>query len=221
MSNSRAVLILSALLATTGCGPELLGGTQDEGEVRTVATSEESSAGSHATPGDDPLAASGQRTDASAPGSPALQESGALLDGEIYFEAAVFLLTEDGDTVPLTDGVVPGSFRIAGTDDVAIGREDVEARSYSTVRIVFTRAEAIVTSGLQVGGTPIVGLVRVDLGATQRLVVERSLGLNVEPRTTQTLVVDLDAHEWLPAVTLPGSFVPGFAFASAVDVRLQ
>lgn len=188
--------------------------------MRTVATSDESGAGYQAP--DDGLAAeSDPRSGAAAPDSPALQESGGALDGEIFFAVSVALVTEDGDTVPITDGVVPGSFRIAGEGEVAIGREDLEARRYTTVRMAFTRAEAIVTNGLTVAGTPIIGLVSVDLGATRRIVVERAIDLTVERRTTQTLVIDLDAHEWLPAVVLPGSFVPGFVFETAIDVRVR
>lgn len=213
MYKSRTAVPLLALLAVTGCGPELLGGAQ--GEVRTVATSDEGGSAQHSEPGTTSPSFGMASAAASADG----QASGVT--GEILVDAAAWLITEDGDEVALTDGQVPGTFRIEGAGETLLGREDVEARRYTAVRIAFTRVTALVEGGLTLDGEPTVGPVYVDLGATGRLLVERPVQLNVESRTTRTLVLDLDAHEWLPAAVLPGPIVPGYLFAAAVDVRFR
>lgn len=208
------------MVPAAACGPELLGGAQ--GEVRTVATSEEEGSSSTASIGERPVISATADDRALPPGSASLDESSSgQLEGDLEIDAAVWLVTEDGDLVPLTNGVVPGSFRIEGPADVLIGREDVEARTYSGVRIQFRRVTALVENGLIVNGTPVVGPVSVDLGATGSIMVERAVELTIERRATHTLVVDLDAHEWLPATVLPGRTVPGFIFSIAVDVSLR
>lgn len=213
MSKNRATLALITLLPLAGCGPELLGGAE-RGEVRTVATSDESGSTQQAAP-DGTSASLG-----SGPAESSASESRAIR-GEVLVDAAAWLITEDGEAVALTNGQVLGDFRIEGTGEALLGRADVDARTYTAVRVVFTRVTAVVEDGLVLGGVPIVGPVHVDLGASGSTTVERPVDLQIEARTTQTLVIDLDAHEWLPLAVLPGPIVPEHVFAAAVDIRFR
>lgn len=202
------ILALALAITAAGCGQELLGGAQD-GEVRTVATSDESAEGSRAAMG--PAAARSMST---------AVESAAALEGELSFTAAAWLIPEEGDPVPLTDGFVRGTFRIEGAGDSSLGRVDVLARTYTAVRVAFTSVSAVIEGGLVIGGAPLIGNVSVQLPAGG-LTVERPLHVVVQPHTSTTLVLDLNAHVWLPATTLPGRTVPAEIFRSAVGVRIR
>lgn len=223
MAYNRAALTLILALSTAACGPELLGGAQ-KGEVRTVATNEEgSSSGSsqHAAEAPDgPVAARG------AGGSPSdatfwSTASASGVEGELSFDAAAWLVTAEGEEVPITDGQVTATFRMESSDEVLLGRVDVDARSYTAVRVAFSRVEADVEGGVVINGEPFVGPVSVQMGSASQVVVERAIDLTVRPRSTQTIVVDLDAHQWLPATVLPGRTVPALIFSAAVDVRVR
>lgn len=222
MANNKAALTLILALSTAACGPELLGGAQ--GEVRTVATNEEgSSSGSTqqaAAAPDGPVAtrqAGGSPSDATFWST----ASASGVEGELSFDAAAWLITAEGEEVPITDGQVTATFRMEGSDEVLLGRVDVDARSYTAVRVAFTRVEADVEGGVVINGEPFVGPVSVQMGSASQVVVERSIELTVRPRSTQTIVIDLDAHQWLPATVLPGRTVPALIFSSVVDVRVR
>lgn len=210
MGNDRRWLAVALTLAlgSAGCGPELLGGAQREGEVRAVATSDE---------GADPSRA----PDAAAPSANLAGEVAAAVAGELSMTASVWLVADDGTLEPLSPGQVPATFEVNGDDEALVGRADVEARSYTAVRVEFTDVSMIVEGGLVIQGQPIVGLVSVNLGSSGSVIVERPVQLTVEARTTRTVVIDLDAHEWLPATVLPARTVPSTSFAAAVDVRLR
>lgn len=222
MSKNRAALALITLLPLAGCGPELLGGAE-RGEVRTVATSDEGGSTQQTAPdGTSPsLASAPAGSAADADRLDATSAENREIQGAVLVDAAAWLITQDGDAVALTDGQVPGTFRIEGTGEALLGRADVEARAYTAVRVVFTRITAVVEDGLVLGGVPIVGPVHVDLGASGSTTVERPVDLRIEAHTTQTLVIDLDAHEWLPLAVLPGPIVPAHLFAAAVDIRFR
>jgi hypothetical protein len=223
MASNRAALTLIFALSTASCGPELLGGAQ-KGEVRTVATHEEgSSSGSaqHAATAPDAPAAAREAGESPAGGTFWSTASASGVEGDLSLDAAAWLITAEGEQVPITDGTVTAAFRMEGPDEVLLGRADVEARSYTAVRVVFTRVEADVEGGVIINGEPFVGLVSVQMGSANRVVVERPIELTVRRRSTQTIVVDLDAHQWLPATVLPDRTVPALIFSSVVDVRVR
>lgn len=211
MGNDRRWMFAALALAvgSAGCGPELLGGAQREGEVRAVATSEEGADASRA------------QYFGAGPSASRAGEAAAGVEGELSVTAAVWLVDEDGSLVPVSRGPVPATFTVEGDDQALLGRADVEARSYRAVRVEFTGVSMIVEGGLIVQGQPIIGLVSVNLGSSGSVVVERPVQLTVEARTSRTIVVDLDAHEWLPATVLPSRTVSSAAFAAAVDIHLR
>lgn len=210
MENDRRWMALALALAVgaAGCGPELLGGAQREGEVRAVATSDEG--------GDASRAPDGQRPSASVAGT-----SAAAVEGELSITAAVWLVADDGTVVPISQSQVPATFVVEGDDEALVGRADVEARSYTKVRVEFTDVSMFVTGGLIIQEQPILGPVSVNLGSSGSVLVERPIQLTLEARTTRTVVIDLDAHEWLQSTVLPSLTVPGATFASAVEIRLR
>lgn len=201
-------LALAMSVTAAGCGPELLGGAQN-GEVRAAATSDESGGSSSAAPAAGPSLSTSGSTSAAASG----------IEGEITVAASVWLITADGDQVPVQADRVPGTFRIETADESQIARGDVRAQSYVGVLVEFTSVVAIVEGGLTIGGTPIIGAVTVNMAPAGRVIVQRPVDLTVEPRTTNGLVIDLNSHVWLPATVLPSRTVPAAVFAAAVEIR--
>jgi hypothetical protein len=203
-----------ALLAATpllsGCGTDALAGGFD-GEVRTVATSSPEGGGANDEAGAAPARYS--------------RAPSAAAEGTVSFDAAVALVSSDGEEVRITKGTVPAVVAIDGSDSSLLGEARVPAGSYARARVTFTRVSADITGGLVVGGLPLLGEVRVQIGAGERLVVERPITLTVAPESQETVIVDLNARAWLDSVInvgLPGQtpLVPAAEFTSAVAVRV-
>lgn len=114
--------------------------------------------------------------------------------------------------------------RIDGRDTVRLTSGKVSRASYDRVRIVFTRVEADVTSGLVIGGVTITGRVGVAIAPRDSIVVERPVSLGGQGDDVR-LLVDLDAHAWLASTSVVARIVmrivPAAAFQNAVKVRTR
>lgn len=197
------------LLLTSGCGKELVGGGQNEGEVRTLVTSEEGNSRS--------LASEGPHFTYADEGSGGAADA----EGTISFDAQVTLIADDGAEVRVTSGTVPGTFRIENADSAEIGRQDVRVKTYARARVEFTRVSANVTGGIVIGGVPLLGEVRVQIGAGERVTVEAPIQLIVRQSGLHELVIDLNAHIWLATANPVTGAISSSTFRSAVEVRAQ
>lgn len=153
-------------------------------------------------------------------GGAALREADAsvAIDATVTVGAQVFLDGGPEGRVELTSGVQTVSTPAQGAADVKIADASVAAGLYTTVRVVFTRVEADVRSGLTVGGVPITGVVRVSASAQDPIAIERSLRVEVAENGSAAVLVDLNTPVWL-ATTTPGTnVVARGAFTSAVAV---
>jgi hypothetical protein len=131
-------------------------------------------------------------------------------------DARVSLVDENGGELRLTQDPVSGSFRIEERDSALIGRGTVPVTRSTRARVTFTRVQAEVA-----GGLPVLGLIHVDLGAAGQLTIDSPLLLEPAPRGFETLVVDVNAHLWLPSASSLTRIVPASTFASAVEIRVR
>ncbi len=206
----RLLWLFLAAVAATACGGEVVGGGFD-GEVRTFATGD----------GNPPASSSLAPAAAEPTAAVAEQQIGIVPTGTISFDAAVTLVSQAGQEVPLTQGTTTAVVRIEGTDTALVAQQGVRAGSYTLVRVVFTRVTAEVTGGLVIGGVPLLGPVTVAIGTGGSVVVERPIQLTIEPLTSHSLLINLRASAWLPATNLLARTVPAAAFANAVEVRVR
>jgi hypothetical protein len=97
----------------------------------------------------------------------------------------------------------------------------VSARRYDRVRIEFDRVEADLTGGVQVGGSLLTGVVRVDVGSGDRVVIEREVTIEARAGATTNLEIDLNASAWLNRASAGARTVTAADFSSAVLVRAR
>lgn len=201
--------MLTSALALAGCGVHVTAGGEREGEVRGVVTSEEGASPSRAPNGGVTY-------------SLARSDDAVEAQGTVTYNATMALVTESGAEVRLTNGPVPGTFRIEGADSSEAGRRRVEARTYTRARITFHQVEANVSGGVTLpGGIALTGTVRVDLGAGGSVVVDAPIQLTVQEGGSHLLVVDLNAHTWLASANPVTRVVSATTFRSAVEVRAR
>jgi hypothetical protein len=198
-------------LTLAGCGRDIVVGGQQEGEVRTVATSDGTTSGSAAARV--PIEAG---TITPAFGAPA-----AAARGTVTFAASVTLISDAGEEVVVTNGLSTAQVQIEGPDTTLVGQARVRAATYTRARVEFARVDADVTGGLVIGGIPLLGLIRVEIGANERVIVEAPIQMTVEPKTSETLVVDLNASTWLLSANRLTGLVPAASLRSAVRLRVQ
>jgi hypothetical protein len=199
-------MALAAVVALGGCGKDLVAGGARDVEVHATGD---------ATPQGSPGAA--RMSLAAADGPRSL--GAAAAQGTIAFDARVSLVSsarvEEVNRAPAS-----ASVRIEGRDTVRLTRGEVRRESYDRVRIVFTRVEADVASGLVIGGVTITGRVAVAIAPADSIVVERPVSLGGEDDNVR-LLVDLDASAWLASTNVVTRIVPAAAFQSAVRVRTR
>lgn len=202
----RSWMALVAVLALGGCGKDFVAGGARDVEVHATGD---------ATPQGSPSAARMSLAPADGPRS----LSAAAAQGTITFDARVSLLSsnrvEEVNRAPASTSV-----RIEGRDTVRLTGGEVRQGSYDRVRIVFTRVEADVASGLVICGVSITGRVAVAIAPADSIVVERPVSLGDEDDDVR-LLVDLDASAWLASTNVVTRIVPAAAFQSAVKVRTR
>jgi hypothetical protein len=137
--------------------------------------------------------------------------------GTVSFDARVSLVTSGGGVVPLNRDATSATVRIEGTDTALVAREQVEATTYTRARVTFTRVAANVTGGLSIGGISVTGQIRVGIAPGDSVVVEAPV--EIRGRAKQTLIIDLDASEWLSQSS--AGIVSTSDFRSAVDLRVR
>lgn len=208
MFRGGSIMALALALVAAGCGKELVaGGYRD---VDAVAT------------GDGTPQSSGRPSTGAVHAVVPLVWSRTALaaaqpQGTISFDARMSLVSQDGEVVPLTRTGTAAQVRIEGTDTALVATGRVQAVSYTRARVVFTRVTANVTGGLSVGGISLTGIVNVGIAPGDSVVVEAPIAMAASGK--QTLVVDLDASDWLVASV--GGVVPPSVFRSAVDLRVR
>lgn len=205
MTKSNATLFaLAAAAVLAGCSDAT--GTGGSGNARMqVAAVGDQAAGPSAS----------RSTDGAAP-----RYTTTTAEGTVDFRARVYVQTQAGGWVELTGGaaqeaVVDASGR-AGS--VVFASSNVQADSYTRVRVVFEQVQANVSGSLQVSTGLLSGSVNVDMQGDGNVTVERTISTSVNAGATGHLLIDLNSDTWLNQASASAHTVSEAAFASAVQV---
>jgi len=207
-------LLLSAALG--GCGNVTAGGVTGEAEVYMSGDAERGGTSTAA------ILSSPKGGGPSAPGaSTAGVIVGAGLEGDVQVTASLYLRRAGAPLIDLTPaGAVTVTLDPGGAQEPLVADEVVPGGSYQGIRIIFTDVVAEVTGGLEIGGVPFTGAVRVDL-AGDGLVVDRTLAITVGDDQPVALLVDLGSDVWLNLLNPLSRTVAAADFANAVEVTLR
>jgi hypothetical protein len=122
--------------------------------------------------------------------------------------------------VELTDGVQELQLPLDGSASTVVSRKTVPAGRYTGERVVFSKVEADVEDGLEVGGEPFVGEVQVELGPGDRVEIPWATEVNVSENAISFLVLEMRAPRWLRLLNVELREVPRESFeANAPRIR--
>jgi hypothetical protein len=189
--------------SSTACSKELMGGGE-RGEVVTRVNDDEGSGAQADRVGRHHLLR-------------AVLPGGSGPEGTVKAAVQLALISSSGSIDPVASS---SSVQVAigSSDGMVIGSDMVDARSYTQVRVTFSSVSANVTGGL-LGGLPITGTVTLDVA--EPIIVDLPIALTVQPGSTHTLILDLNAGTWLSAVDPSTLKVPAASFRSAVGVSVN
>lgn len=201
------MLLLVCLLGASACGNLTAGGI---GEVVVEVTADETSPVLSPRPA---FAASG--------GAPARSDhDDDDPEGELEVEMRLFLVSENGASVALTDDEIEVQVDLEGIEQDEVANRVVGVGRYTELRLVFLEIEAQVDAGLIINGVPVTGPVEVEL-EDPPLTVSRALDLEVRPEERTTLLVDLNAASWLQAVDPVTATVDEQVFADLISISVR
>lgn len=190
------VLLLTAALASGGCGNLTAGGAR--GEVSAAVSG-----------------------DASEPAQQASAPTAAVIEGYVDATMRVYLENDAGDRFPVVGSDTRAVVDVQGDTEVEMGGVGLEVGSYPRARIVFTDVHAVIESGLVLGDATLEG--RVDVGdeSVDSIVVEQDVGIQLEENAEHQLLVDLNSPSWLVQADPGLEIVAADDFASAVNVQVR
>jgi hypothetical protein len=204
MTKTNATLFaLAAAAVLAGCSDATGTGGAGDGRMQVAAVGDQ---------------AAGPSADRAPSGAPSYSTTTA--EGTVDFRARVYVQTQAGGWVELTGGaaqeaVVDASGR-AGS--VVFASSNVEANTYTHVRIVFEQVKATMSGSLQVSSGLLSGTVNVDTQGDGNVSVERTISASVNAGGTARLLIDLNSDTWLNQASASAHTVSEAAFASAVQV---
>jgi hypothetical protein len=141
-------------------------------------------------------------------------------EGEVEVEFRLFLLTEDGESVSLTDTDVRVRVDLEGVRESQVADRVVPAARYTGFQIVFTQIEAEVDAGLIINGVPVVGAVDVEFEDVT-LPVTKPVDFVIGEADLVSLLIDLNAAQWLQAVDPTTAVVTAQVFADLITVAVR
>lgn len=217
-------VFLAGVLAA-GCGDLTAGGVAEtdvvvSGDAEEPEGASPGAVASTAEAEDSPTEeGSGARTIAATDG--ARQEAfGAPLAappvGEVTVTFELSLEAPDGSWVSLTEGPEQVTVDLSGTSEPTVASRSLDPGLYARYRLRVTEVTAEVT-----GGLPHIGLVEVDFGDEEALVVERSLELELEADDEVEVLIDLNSAQWLQAAPPALPVVAAVHLRQALELRVR
>jgi hypothetical protein len=137
--------------------------------------------------------------------------------GSLHTRLQVYVREATGFWSEVTTGELTVTLPLEGTAAVEVVSRRVNIGLYPNMRVVFHSVEADVVDGLVIDGTPVTGVVTVQLPSP--LTLERPIALVVDEREPMDIVIEMNAHEWLEAATGDDRQVASEIFESHVSVR--
>jgi hypothetical protein len=200
------------LLAVAACGNLTAGGV-GEAVVVVSGDSPEALASSRIDP--TPLTWSASRVE-----GPARAEGDDEPEGRIEAELLMYLVSESGGEVRITDDEFEVSVDLGGVEQDETVPKQIPTDTYTGLRIVFLQIEVRVDAGLVIGGVPVTGPIDIDL-ETDSLSVLKAVPLQLDDAERAEILVDLNAASWLQAVDPTMSSVDAAVFADLIAVVLR
>ncbi len=204
--------LLPMLLAVAACGNLTAGGV---GEAVVVVS------------GDSPEALASSRIDpttltwsASRVEGPARAEGDDDPKGRIEAEMLLYLVSESGGEVRITDDEFEVSVDLGGVEQDETVPKQIPTDTYTGLRIVFLQIEVRVDAGLVIDGVPVTGPIDIDL-ETDSLSVLKGVALQLDDAERAEILVDLNAVRWLQAVDPAMNSVDAAVFADLIAVVLR
>jgi hypothetical protein len=208
IGNARRSLAIILFIVASGCGNLTAGGVA-EGEAMVAGDGTPTAPAESRIPrGVGPEFAEG--------GGPESDLVEPPFEGTVTVSLSVHLLVSGGDPLDLSGGEVEVTVDIQGAAPASLGLVTIPTGTYSGVRVVFTAVEATVTSGL-----PPLGIVSVDFGGEEEIVVEEAFSVQVDEAERAVAGIGLGAPGWIETVLLdPLVPVPASVFQGFVDLSL-
>ena len=206
---NRAAKMVLAVLASTGAVAceDATGPGDGAGQVELAAVGDSDATSSSA---------------AASPSEPAPSTTTAGSEGTVHFRARIYLWTDAGQWVEVTNGAAAAGSVAASGDGGAtvLASSRLRARSYTRARVVFEEVRAEMTGGVQLHpGTIVTGELTVEMAGGGRATVEREIDLQVRSGSTARLVIDLNSNAWMTLADAQTRMVSRSDFESAVRVR--
>jgi len=198
----RAALCAATLATLAACGDSTGVGGSGDATMQVAAQGDDGPSASVAPAGEAPSFAS------------------STASGTVDFRARVYIQTESGGWLELTDQAAQAASVDAsgqgGAEVFATSR--VEAGTYARVRVVFEQVRAQMNGSLQVSTGLLSGTVDVDMAGDGSVTVERQVNSSVQAGGTSRLLINLNASAWLNQASATTRTVNEAAFASAVAI---
>lgn len=214
VTTTRALAAILAALATAACG-NLTAGGFGEVAVDVSGDAPESSPTYQASV----VSADGPAEQDPDPLAPLLTDHDDELEGELEAEFSVFLVADDGELVPLTDGDVRVDVDLAGVREPEIATRLVAAGRYTGLRMVFREIDVEVDAGLVIDGMMVTGL--IDIEIDEPLEITKTLDLDVRESERARVLIDLNAGSWLEDVDPLTKTVDPQEFAADLTVTIR
>jgi hypothetical protein len=200
-TTTRTAAIMMALFGLAGCDDAT--GPGGAGRVEMAAIGDDGTGAAQSA------APSGQQ-----------QSASGSAEGEVHFSARVYLRTNAGSWIEVTEGAAQSATvrSSGGAEATTFVRSSIDAGAYSRVRVVFEDVRAQ-TSGdvvIGIGGTA-EGEVHVDASGGPA-VVERDLAVRVTADGTTRLVLNLNSDAWITRADSQTRAVARSEFEGAVRV---
>lgn len=143
--------------------------------------------------------------------------------GSIRFRARVYAQAAAGGWTELTsEAAQRATVDASGRGDaVVLATSQVDAGSYTRVRVVFEEVTTDLSGSLTVSTGLLSGQVVVEMGSDGQVVVERAVRVGASAGATTRLVVNLNADAWLNSASAQTRTASEAAFAAAVRVSAQ
>jgi hypothetical protein len=152
--------------------------------------------------------------------APARAEGDDSPEGQIEAELLLYLRSEAGAEVALTDDVLELSVDLAGVEQDETLPKEIPTDVYTELRIVFLEIDVQVQAGLVIGGDTITGPIDIEL-ESQPLSVVKPVDLQLDEAERAEILVDLNAASWLQAVDPSTNSVDATVFADLIAVVLR
>ncbi len=141
-------------------------------------------------------------------------------EGELEAYLELFLESEVGERVPLTDSEIEVEVDLQGANEFSTGTRSVPADRYTALYARFTDVEVEIEGGLVVDGQVITGRVDVEFEA-EALEVILPVDLRLDDGDRVEFLLDLNAQNWLSSVDPDLQVVAETFFANAIQVRVR